>query len=185
VTVTGTISPGLSSGSVVPRRVSIPPLSMVDFSASGSAGLPHQVPYSLTVDSSGPVVVGRSVSAGPGSPAPQWGSSAGTTAVATHWLVPGPGVAAVPGTAHAAIKSLAVANPGSSPAQVTVTTLRSGHRVATFTVAPGRLVVLGPKLVGGLSDFSVLSSAPVDVEEDSRPSGASGVVSSTGFPFAG
>ena len=57
--------------------------------------------------------------------------------------------------------------------------------MAMFTVAPGRLVVLGPKLVGGLSVFSVLSSVPVNVEEDSRPSGASGVVSSTGFPFGG
>ena len=54
-----------------------------------------------------------------------------------------------------------------------------------FTVAPGRLVVLGLKLVGGLSDFSVLSSVPVNVEEDSRPAGAPGVVSSTGFPFGG
>ena len=43
-----------------------------------------------------------------------------------------------------------------------------------FTVAPGRLVVLGAKLVGGLSVFSVLSSVPVNVEEDSRPSGSLG-----------
>jgi len=185
VTETATISPGLSSGSVVPRRVSVPPLSIVDFSASGSAGFPHQVPYSLTVHSSGPIVVGRSVFSGRGTPGPQWGSSAGTTAVANHWLVPGPGVYRAPGTPHAAIKNLAVANPGPSPAQVTVTTLRSRHPVAVFTVAPGRLVVLGPKVVGGLSVFSILSSVPVNVEEDSRPSGASGVVSSTGFPFAG
>ncbi len=105
--------------------------------------------------------------------------------VATRWLIPGPGVYRAPGTPHAAINSLAVANPGPSPARVKVTTLRLGHPVAMFTVAPGRLVVLGSKLVGGLSDFSVQSSVPVNVEEDSRPAGAPGVVSSTGFPFGG
>jgi hypothetical protein len=34
-----------------------------------------------------------------------------------------------------------------------------------------------------LSVFSVTSSQPVTIEEDSQPSGAPGVVSSTGFPL--
>ena len=107
-----TIAPGLSSGTVIPRRVSVPPLSIVDFSASGTAGLPHQTPYSLTIDSSGPIVVGRSVSAGGRAPPPAWGSSAGTVTVATRWLIPGPGASTRgPGTADVAIKSLAVADP--------------------------------------------------------------------------
>ena len=183
-TVTATVSFGLSSGSVTPRRLSIPPLSVVDFVASAAAGLPHQIPYAVTVDSSAPIVVGRSVLAGRGSPSPVWGSSSATVTVATHWLVPSPGVERVPGTAHAAVKSLAVANPGPSTARVEVVRLGGGP-VATFEVVPGRLVVLGAKQVGGLSAYSVLSSQPVGVEEDSRPSGASGVVSSTGFPFTG
>jgi len=184
-TVTATISPGLASGSVIPRRMSVPALSIVDVSASGTTDLPQRIPYSVTVDSSGPIVVGRSVLAGRGAPAPAWGSSSGTVTTAVRWLVPGPGVDRAPGTPHAAIESLAVADPGPTPARVTVATLGSSRPVAMFIVAPGRLVVLGPKLVGGLSVFSVSASQPVNVEEDSRPSGASGVVSSTGFPFTG
>ena len=57
--------------------------------------------------------------------------------------------------------------------------------MAVFTVAPGRLVVLGPKLVGGLPASRSGPSVPVNVEEDSRPGGSAGVVSSTGFPFGG
>ncbi len=184
-TATATISFGLSSGSVTPRQVSLPPLSVVDFVASAAPGLPRQVPYSVTVNSSAPIVVGRSVLAGAGTPSPVWGSSAATVTLATHWLVPGPGVAHIPGTAHAEIKSLAVADPGPSAARVEVIRLGGTRPVAAFDVVPDRLVVLGAKLVGGLATYSVVSSQPVNVEEDNRPSGASGVVSSTGFPFTG
>ncbi len=52
-----------------------------------------------------------------------------------------------------------------------------------FAVAPGQLAVLGSKQVGGLSSLVVSSSQPVNVEEDSGPSGAPGVVSSAGFPL--
>ncbi len=181
-TVAATVSLGLSSGSVVPRRLSIPALSVANFVVSGTAGLPQGVPYSMTINSSGPVVAGRSVLAAGGAPAPMWGSSSGTTTATTNWLVPGPGVVPAPGTPHASIKNLAVADPGADPARVGVYTL-AGRAVATFTVDPGRLVVLGTKVVKGLSTFVVHSTEPVAVEEDSRPSGASGVVSSTGFPL--
>ena len=43
--------------------------------------------------------------------------------------------------------------------------------------------MLGPSQVGGLPAVTVSSTQPVDVEEDSGPSGAPGVVSSTGFPL--
>ena len=120
--------------------------------------------------------------AAPGSPAPQWGSSSGTTTVATRWLVPGPGIPHVPGTDTAAVTSLAVANPGPSAARVEVVTLSGAHLLAGFTVAPDQVTVLGSKLLGGLAPLSVVSSQPVNIEEDARPSGASGVVSTTGFP---
>jgi hypothetical protein len=180
---TATVSFSLSSGTVVPRRVSIPPVSIVDFSASGTAGLPQQVPYSVTVDSSAPIVVGRSVEAASGSPAPQWGSSSGTVTAARRWVVPGPGIVSQPGTAGATVDSLAVANPSGSAATVKVTTLPGDRSVAMFTVAPEGVAVLGAKSVGGLSVFSITSSQPVTIEEDSQPSGAPGVVSSTGFPL--
>ncbi len=180
--VTATVSAALSAASVVPRRVVIPPLSMVVFAASGTTGLPQQIPYSLTVTSSAAIVVGREVLAASGSPAPQWGSSSGTVTTATRWLIPGPGIPHVPGTDNAAVTSLAVADPGPSAAQVAVTTLSGTRRVVVFTVTPDQVTVLGSKLLGGLSPLSVVSSEPVNVEEDAKPSGAPGVVSTTGFP---
>ena len=178
-----TIVLGLSSGSVVPHGLVVPPASVVDFSASGTPGLPQQTPYSMTLTSSAPIAVGRSVGAPPGSGPPVWGSSVATTTVATEWLVPGPGIAGAPGTSGATVSSLAVANPGSSPARVVVATLGTHRSVAMFTVAPQRVVVLGPSQVSGLPVLTVSSSQPVNVEEDSGPSGAPGVVSSTGFPL--
>ena len=180
---TATVSVGLSAASVVPRRVVIPPLSIGVFNASGTTGLPQQIPYSVTVTSSVPIVVGRAALAAGGSPAPRWGSSSGTVTTATRWLVPGPGIPHVPGTDHASVASLAVADPGTSAARVEVTTLGGSRPVAVFTVAPDQVTVLGPKLVGGLAPLSVVSSQPVNVEEDATPSGAPGVVSTTGFPL--
>ena len=180
---TATITLGLSSGSVVPHRVVVPPVSIVAFAASGTPGLPQQTPYALTVTSTAPIVVGRSVEAPPGSTPPVWGSSSATTTVATRWLVPAPGTPGVPGTSGATVTSLAVANPGNSPARVVVATLGSDRPVAMFTVAPNGVAVLGPKQVRGLAALTVSASLPVDVEEDSGPSGAPGVVSSSGFPL--
>jgi hypothetical protein len=183
--VTATLAFGLAAGTVVPRRVAIPPLAVADFVASGPYGLPQQIPYSVSVTATAPIVVGRSVRAGPRSVSPQQGSSSGTVTLATHWLVPGPGVPHAPGTAQATVRSLAVADPGASAAMVTVTGVGSPRPSVRFSVPPGRLVVLGSRLVGGLAVYSVTSSVPVTVEEDSGPSGSPGVVSSTGFSGPG
>lgn len=183
--VTATISAGLPSGSITPRQVSLPPVSIVNFAASGTGGLPRQVPYALTVRSTGPIVVGRSVLAPRGSSSPTWGASAGTVTLATHWLLPGPGVPRAPATANAGVESLAVSDPGSTPAQVQLSRLGSTRPLIGFSVPPGRLVVLGSKFVRTLAPYTVVSSQPVSVEEDNRPSGAPGVVSSTGFPVNG
>ncbi len=182
---TATISLGLSSGSVVPHRLVVAPSSVAVFSASGTAGLPEQVPYSLTVTSSAPIVAGRTVEAPSGSVQPGWGSSSATVTAVPRWLVPGPGIQSAPGTAGATVESLAVANPGSSAVRVVVGTLGGGRPVAVFTVAPGRLSVLGSAQLEGLPVLTVLASGPVNVEEDSGPTGGPGVVSSAGFPMAG
>ena len=63
--------------------------------------------------------------------------------------------------------------------------LGTDRTVAVVTVGPGRVAVLGPTVVGGLDVLTVTAGAPVVVEEDSDPTGAPGVVSSTGFPLAG
>ena len=183
--VEATVSVGLASGTVVPRQLVVPSSSSAVFVASGSSGLPKQVPYSITVTSSAPIVVGRSVQAPAGASTPAWGSASGTSALAGRWLVPAPGITGAPGTANATVTSLAVANPGPSTARVTVTVLGSTRPVAMLAVGAGRLVVLGPSLVGGLMTFVVSADQPVNVEEDSGPSGAPGVVSSSGFPFVG
>ncbi len=103
--------------------------------------------------------------------------------VAGRWVVPGPGLPGAPGTAGATVRSLAVADPGSSPVTVGLARLGQGRPFATFTVPAGGLTVLGANQVGGLATYLVSSSAPVDVEEDSAPTGAPGVVSSTGVPL--
>jgi hypothetical protein len=180
---TATLAVGLSEGSVVPRRVVLPPQSIVTLSTSGTAHLPQQVPFALTITSTVPIVAGRSVQAAPTATAPTWGSSSATVTVAGRWLVPAAGTPGDPGTADAGVVSLAVANPGGSEARVQVFRLKGSRPVATFDVAPGRIAVLGPTQVTGLVPMVVSSSRPVDVEEDSGPSGAPGVVSSTGFPF--
>jgi hypothetical protein len=183
--VTAKFSLGLPSATVVPRSVVVPALSVAVFNATAIAGWPQSIPYAVTVDASGPVVVGRSVEAASGAPTPVWGSSPGTVTVDTHWLVPGPGVANAPGAPNATVESLAVANPGSTPSQVVVTALGAPKPLAVFTVAPHELTVLGTHQVGGLSPFTVTSSQPVNVEEDDDPTGAPGVVSSSGFALGG
>jgi hypothetical protein len=184
-TATATITFGLASGSVEPQRVEVAPRSIAVLAASATAGLPHQVPYAVTVDSDLPIAVGRSVLAPGGSTPPIWGSSTGTAATADRWVVPGPGVPGAPGTVGATVHSLAVANPGSAAVTVTVARLRASHPFATFDVAPGGVTVLGANQVGGLANYIVSASGPVNVEEDSRPAGSPGVVSSAGFPTGG
>jgi hypothetical protein len=181
--VTAMLSVGLSAGTVVPRRVVIPSQGIVDFVSSGTGGLPQQIPFSVTVTSSAPIVVGREVLAPNGAAQPVWGSSSGTTTTAPRWLVPGPGTPSVAGTTDATTTSLAVADPGPSPSRVEVTRLGGSRIVAEATVAPGQVMVFGAKLVGGRSALSVVSSQPVFVEADAGPTGTPGVVSSTGFPF--
>jgi hypothetical protein len=181
--VTASIAVGLTSGSVVPRHVSIPPLSTSVFTTSSDVGLPKEVPYSLEVTAPTPIIVGRSVQAAAGATAPVWGASAGTVSLADRWLVPGPGVPGAPGIAGATIESLAVANPGGAPARVTLSTLGDTRPPVTFMVRPHSVAVIAPKLVAGLDALEVASSVPVNVEQDSGPTDAPGIVSSTGFPF--
>jgi Family of unknown function (DUF5719) len=182
---TATMTFGLSSGSVEPVRTVVAPRSVSVMATSSIPGLPRQVPYSVTVAADQPIVAGRSVLAPSGSAAPVWGSSSATVTTAGRWVVPGPGVPAAPGTAGAAIHSLAVADPGASPVQVSIARLGEDHPFTTFTVPAGGLSVLGANQVAGLATYLVSSSGPVNVEEDSMPAGSPGVVSSTGFPLLG
>ncbi len=180
---TATVSFGLASGSVEPQRLAVAARSIAVFTASGTPGLPHQVPYAVTVDASLPIVVGRSVLAPGGTTPPVWGSTPGTVTTSDRWLVPGPGLTTAPGTVGATVESLAVADPGPTGVMVEVTRLGQGRPFASFKAAPGGVAVLGADQVGGLATYVVSASGPVGVEEDSGPGGAPGVVASTGFPI--
>ena len=106
--------------------------------------------------------------------------------VATHWLVPGPGVVQRSGDRRTPpSRAWPWPIPGRPPAQVEVTTLGQSRPWPRSSSPPAGWSCSAPRWSAALSAYSVLSSQPVDVEEDSRPSGASGVVSSTGFPFVG
>ena len=159
--VTATVSVGLSSASVVPRRVVIPPLSIVDVRRFGDRpGCPSRSPTRSPSPRRRPSWSAGRCSPPSGSPAPQWGSSSGTVTTATRWLVPGPGIPHVPGTDRCrGDRAWPSPIPGPSAARVAVTTLGGDRTVAVFTVAPDQVTVLGPKLVGGLSPLSVVSSA--------------------------
>jgi hypothetical protein len=180
------IAVGLTQGAVAPVSVDIPAKSIVPFAASTASRIPHQVPYSVTISSTGGsgLVVAREVLAANGAPLPTFGTMLGTPQVNQHWLVPAPGVGNAPGVQGAAVASLAVSNPGPVSAQVTVAPLGGTPAQAkVLLVKPNSLLVLAQAPVGGLATLDVRSNVPVAVEEDSVPSGATGVVSSTGLPF--
>ncbi len=179
---------GLSTASANPVSVNVPPESTAALDASTAAGWPTRIPYSVRVDASAPIVVGRSVVGAQSGTAPLVGASSGTVTATTSWLVTGPGVPNAPGVTGAALRTLAVANPGPSAASVTVTVLGRSRPLATMSVAPGSLLVLGPRVAAvdsGLGAFLVRADRPVVVETDNGPSGGPGIVSSAGFPVPG
>ena len=177
------ITVGLSAATVEPHRISVPARTVANFVVSAVAGWPLGAPYSMDVSSSGPIVVGRTVLAPAGAASPQGGITTGTTAAARAWLVVGPGAPGGPVVAGAALHSVAVANPGTNPVEVTVRPLSGGPPSAVVRVPAAGVVVLGPNQVGGLEPLLVDASGPVWVETDSSPTGAPGIVSSAGFPL--
>jgi len=182
-TVTAQISVGLPSATVVPRLVVIPAMAATVFDASSMAGWPQGTAYALTVEAPAPIVVGRSVLAPPSARPPRWGASSGSSSPSTGWLVIGPGVPGAPAVAGATVRTLAVADPGGSPASVVVTVLGGGRSGTRATVAPHSLVVFGPSQIGGVGPYTVRSSVPVVVEADAGPSGAPGVIAGDGVPL--
>jgi hypothetical protein len=180
------IAVGLTQGGVAPVTLAVPSKSVVRFIATTTNRIPHQVPYSVAVTSTGGsgLVVAREVVAPDGAPQPGFGSMLGTAQAMNHWLVPAPGAGSAPGAPDAAVGSLAVSNPGSVSATVTVAPLGgTAAQSKVLQFKPHSLLVLAQAPVGGLATLDVRSSVPVAVEADSVPTGAAGVVSSTGLPF--
>jgi hypothetical protein len=182
--VAADVTVGLSGATVTPRVLDVPAHAVATLAVSSVAGWPLGSPYSVTVSAPSPIVVGRSVAAPPGAVAPQAGLTTGSTLPVSSWLVVGPGSPGAPLAAGAAIRSLAVADPGSSPVSVTVVPLAGGRPVAMARIAAGGLVVFGPAAVGGLRPLVVEATGPVVVEADDGPTGAPGIVSTAGFPLS-
>ena len=182
--VVADVSVGLSGATVTPRVLDVPAHSVANLAVSSVAGWPLGSPYSITVSATSPIVVGRTVASPPKAAAPQAGVTRGTTRASTSWLVVGPGSPGNPLAANAAIRSLAIAVPGSAPVSVTVRPLAGGRPIAMARVAAGGLVVFGPAAVGGLRPLIVEATGPVVVEADDGPTGAPGIVSTSGFPLS-
>ena len=182
--VSADVTVGLSGATVTPRVLDVPAHAVATLAVSAVAGWPLGSPYSITVSANSPIVVGRSVTAPPVAAAPQAGVTQGTTGLATSWLVVGPGSPGNPLVAKAAIRSLAVADPGSAPVSVTVVPLGGGRPIAMARIGAGGLVVFGSAAVGGLRPLVVEATGSVVVEADDGPAGAPGTVSSSGFPLS-
>jgi hypothetical protein len=180
------VAVGLTQGGVAPFAVAVPAKSVVPFTASTANRIPHQVPYAVAISSTGGsgLVVAREVLAPDGASQPGFGTMPGTAQATSHWLVPAPGAGSAPGAPGASVGSLAVSNPGSVSAQVTVAPLGgTAAQSKVLVVKPHSVLVVAQAPVGGLVTLDVRSNVPVAVEEDSVPTGAAGVVSSTGLPF--
>jgi hypothetical protein len=182
--VSADVTVGLSGATVTPRVLDVPAHAVATLAVSAVAGWPLGSPYSITVSANSPIVVGRSVTAPPVAAAPQAGVTQGTTGLATSWLVVGPESPGNPLVAKAAIRSLAVADPGSAPVSVTVVPLGGGRPIAMARIGAGGLVVFGSAAVGGLRPLVVEATGSVVVEADDGPAGAPGTVSSSGFPLS-
>ena len=182
--VVADVTVGLSGATVTPRVLDVPAHAVATLTVSSVAGWPLGSPYSITVSASSPIVVGRSVAAPPVAAAPQAGVTRGTTRPSSSWLIVGPGSPGNPLAANAAIRSLAVADPGSAAVSVTVVPLDGGRPIARARVAAGGLVVFGSAAVGGLRPLIVEATGPVVVEADDGPAGAPGIVSTSGFPLS-
>lgn len=179
------VSATLSGATVVPHMLAVPARTVQSLAVSSVAGWPLGSPYALTVTANAPVVVGRTVVAAAGGASPQGGIAAGASAASSAWLVVGPGAPGSPSVPGAAFDSLAVADPGGSAVDVTVTPLGGGAAVARARVTAGATTVFGSAQLAGLRPLVVTSSGPVTVEADDAPTGAPGIASSSGFALPG
>lgn len=183
--VSVTFSATVPAATVEPRTLDVAASSTAVFSPSSTAGWPRQSPFAVTVRANGPVVVGRSVSAAPGSSLPGQGLSTGTSWAGTRWLVPAPWATGAPaGGVATSIRSLSVANPGTTPCRVTFSPLGRARPSATVVIAPGQVAALARHEIPGYPPYLVTASSPVVVDGDLGPSAPS-IVTSPTFPLSG
>ncbi len=181
--VTVTFSAMLPSATVVPRTLTVAGFSTASFSPSSTPGWPSRTPFALTVQAGAPVIVGESVTAPAGTPAPGQGHSPGTSTPAREWLVPAPSAAGAPATGIAtSIRSLSVVNTGDRPCRVTISALGRARPVVTLVIAPGQLADLARQQIPTHPPYLVMASSPTVVDADLVPS-SPGVVTQPIFPM--
>jgi hypothetical protein len=183
--VSVTFSATLPSATVLPRIIQVPASSSATFTATSTSGWPASVPYAVTAQADGPVVVGREVAAPAGATQPGAGFSAGVSTPGLRWLVLTPGVPGAPATGGgASLRAVGVANPGPVAAHVSVAPLGGTGPALTLMIGPGQLANLtGRQIAGTTTPLVVSATSPVVVEEDAAPSGSPGVVDWPALPF--
>jgi hypothetical protein len=160
---------------LTPVTVTVAGQSVASIVLGKQPGFVPMTPYSIVIDASSPVVVGRTVEAKKKSTRPSIGYSLGVAVGADRWLVPGAGSEAHP-------LSLAVEALGSNPLHVTVSRSFGGSAPNpggrdSVLVVPGEVVHVNPKfLIAYPGPLVVVADGPVAVELDATPAGSAGIV---------
>jgi hypothetical protein len=195
-----TVRTRLASGPLPPFQERVLPDSTWTLTTSAQTRIPKAGAdgagdYTALIDATGGagVVVGRSVSAPSGAPAPQTGLSNAVGALSAEspsgqWVVPSPGSASSPAVAGAAPGEVALSNPGGHTQTyvVSVMTRQGFHTLTRGRLPPSTFISLSgaPLTAAGLSPLVVSASGPVAISENVGPTGAYGVVSMPGIPLA-
>ena len=160
---------------VAPVRVTVAGQSVSSIVLGKEPGFASKKPYSIVIEASSPVVVGREVEATKKATRPTAGYSLGVAVGADRWLVPAVGSAAHP-------LSLTVEALGSKPVHVTVSRSVGGSSPSpggkdSVVVAPGEVVHVDPKFLFVYpGPLVVVADGPVAVELDATPAGSAGII---------
>jgi hypothetical protein len=191
-----TIRAALGSGSLSPFVARVPADSTWVLSTSAETRIPVGDPYSAVVEATGGpgVVVGRVVAAPSSAPAPQEGLANAvdvlSAAVTTHtWVVPSPGLGAVPVVPGALPAHLALTNLTDHPETYVIDVVEASglKSIATGNLASSASFSLDtPPLEGaGLDPVLVRTNGSTAVSEDVGPTGGDGVVTMPGVALSG
>jgi hypothetical protein len=190
------IRAALGSGPLAPFSERVPADSTWVLSTSAETRIPIGDPYAAVVEAiGGPgVVVGRVVAAPSSAPAPQEGLANAvdllTAAVPSHtWVVPSPGLAAVPVVPGALPDHLALTNLTDHKETYVIDVVEASglKSIAAGDLAPsGSFSFDSPALgAAGLDPVLVRTNGSTAVSEDVGPTGGDGVVTMPGVAVSG
>ena len=190
------IRTALGSGPLSPFSERVPADSTWVLSTSAETRIPIGDPYSAVVEATGGpgVVVGRTVAAPSSAPAPQEGMAIAvdvlTAAVASYtWVVPSPGLAAVPVVPGALPDHLALTNLTDHRETYVIDVVEASgvKSIAAGDLAPSASFSFDSPALGaaGLDPVLVRTNGSTAVSEDVGPTGGDGVVTMPGVALSG